>query len=119
MRLQPFATAVLLGLFIVGLSVPAEARRGQKVELPASVKADGELAKYIAAIEDMNKKERRAYRAGLSEEERQALDAEFRALPEQERKALTKALRKNAPKLRAPEDKLRQAEEKAEQPTEG
>ncbi|MEO1366046.1 MAG: hypothetical protein AAFX50_02630 [Acidobacteriota bacterium] len=95
-----FAALALTGLFTLLAAAPADACREHEAGLPASASVDGALAEFLVATEGMNKKERRAYRQGLTEAQRQAIDSEVRALPAQERKALTKALRMNPNKLR-------------------
>ncbi|MEM1182733.1 MAG: hypothetical protein AAGM22_30595 [Acidobacteriota bacterium] len=95
-----FSALALAGLFALMAAAPAEACRDHEAGLPASASADSALAEYLRATEGMNKRERKAYRQNMTEEQRQVLDAEVRALPVEERKALAKMMRMNPNKLR-------------------
>lgn len=74
-------------------ATPADACRQHEAGLPESASVDGALADYLLSIQGMTPKERRAYRASMTEAERERLDAEFRALPKEDQKKLTKAIR--------------------------
>ncbi|MEO1083492.1 MAG: hypothetical protein AAFY88_04560 [Acidobacteriota bacterium] len=95
-----FSALAMAGLFTLLAATPADACRDHEAGLPASASADSALAEYLRATEGMNKRERKAFRQSMTEEQRQILDAEVRALPAEERKALTKAMRQNPNKLR-------------------